>query len=114
MPDEKSPLQQADKATAHRLDLIAATEAATAYEDEFRDQTDRMARTTRDRSWLPLVVKMWDGSLDRRRCSACSSANLEVRPLGLSFSIGEPGHAHPRCRCVCVLIVLPVPYDANK
>jgi len=114
MSNDKSPLRQADEATAHRLDLIATTETATAYEDEFREQTDRMARTTRDRSWLPLVVKMWDGSLDRRRCPTCAGASLEVRPFGVSFSIGEPGHAHPRCRCICVLIVLPVPYDDNE
>lgn len=111
---ETSPLDLADEETDYRLDLIAVTEASTAFEDEFTEQTDRMARSPRDRSWLPLVVKMWDSSLDKRRCRVCASASMEVRPLGLSFSIGRPGHVHPRCRCVSVIVVLAAPYTDDS
>lgn len=116
MPDddldlETDPLDQADLDTDYRLDLIAVTETSTAYEDEFTSQTDRMPARSRDRSWLPIVVIIWDSSLDKRRCRVCASASLEVRPLGMSFSGGmRPGHAHPRCRCVSVIVVLAIPY----
>lgn len=112
--EELDPLDLADEETDYRLDLIAVTESSTAFEDEFTEQTDRMARSPRDRSWLPFVVKMWDSSLDRRRCRVCASASMEVRPLGISFSLGRPGHVHPRCRCVSVVVVLAVPYTPDQ
>ena len=113
MPRE-SPLNQADAETDYRLDAIATTEVATAFQDEFAEQTDRMPQRTRDRSWVPFVVKLWDSSLDKRRCRVCASGSLEVRPLGVSFSNGEPGRVHPRCRCVSVIVVLALPYTPDE
>lgn len=115
MPEETDDdLDLADVESLSQLDLIAATEVSTAFEDEFTEQTDRMPRRSRDRSWMPFVVKIWDSSLDKRRCRVCASASLEVRPLGVSFSAGRPGHAHPRCRCKSAIVVLATPYTPDE
>lgn len=100
-------LKAATDAVSHRVDTIAATEAATAFEDERQRQETTLLRESRDTRWIVVAFKLWDSTLDRRLCSTCSASTGELRPFGVSFSLGSPGHAHPRCRCRSATIFLP-------
>lgn len=105
MPSKKSALDRATDETSYRIDTIAATEAATAHETEQQEQVSRLS--SGDSTWRGYVFKVWDSTLDRRLCAVCSSSTGEVRPLGLDFSSGTPGHTHPRCRCRSAVFAIP-------
>jgi hypothetical protein len=109
-----SPLKTASDAVSYRVDTIAATETSTAFETEHQRQAAHLQRASRETQWLAAVVKVWDSTLDTRLCSVCSSSTGEVRPLGIDFSSGTPGHAHPRCRCRSAIFVLPGTHERTE
>ena len=107
-----SPLKSASDTVAYRVETIAATEASTAFQDEHARQEAHLLRAKPETKWAVAVVKVWDSTLDRRLCPVCASSTGEVRPLGIDFSKGQPGHAHPRCRCRSAIFVLPGTYES--
>jgi hypothetical protein len=83
------------------MELVAATETASAWSEEMRRQGDHIAKRQekRDPAATIIIVKEWSAELDRRTCPVCEGADGTIRPLGMSFPAGEPGAVHPRCRC---------------
>lgn len=84
------------KVTAYRLDRIAATENAHAFN----------AAKTEDVEWRAtaagvLLMRTWDATLDRQTCEVCEGLDGTSVRVGESFAGGiEPGDVHPFCRCV--------------
>jgi hypothetical protein len=104
-----APWRAAAARLASRVQLDATTETAHAFTSEREESTARFAARPETRAWAPLLVKIWDATLDRRRCLICSSMAGQIRPWGLSFSGGRiPGGVHPRCRCTPVSMLLPL------
>jgi hypothetical protein len=94
----------------HRLDRIAVTETARAYQDEHDDETDWVATEHGKREWFAWVLKFWDATLDGKVCSTCRGMHGSVVPMGLRFDGGlEPAEVHPNCRCQEVLVPVPIP-----
>lgn len=91
-----------------KIELDAATETAHAFNDEFEAETDALAKRQSRLYVLPL--KIWDVTLDRRLCEACTRHAGEMRPWGVPFAKKErPGAVHPRCRCRAATILLAIP-----
>lgn len=92
-----------------RLETTAITEASSAFSDEREDETDDYA-VEAERRWLPLPLKVWDATNDRKVCRVCNDLDGALRPFGIAFpGDAVPGAAHPRCRCVLGIAPLPVP-----
>lgn len=110
--EEEGPLgaRGAAEALHSHVEMVAATEAA----DAFNDERDRALRLVNERVRDPalLLFKVWDAALDRRTCRVCMSMNGTVRPLFVSFP--EPMPAHPRCRCVTTVLALPMLFDFER
>jgi len=81
------------------VEMVAITETADSWADEVRTQGRRYQEKQRDNALVPVIIKEWDATLDRRTCPICEGANGVMRPLGISFPLGAPGSVHPRCRC---------------
>ena len=102
-------LRTAHDSQGHRLDRIAATETAQAYNAAHDEGAGWVAEQHRDARWMPLIVKRWDATLDKRLCPTCRDMHGRLAVIGMSFTGGKlPGHVHPRCRCQSGLIVLPL------
>jgi hypothetical protein len=82
-----------------RLERIAATENAGAFNDERRRIFDSLDDDSR--------FKVWSAILDRVTCRYCFGKDGEVRQLHESFGATPP--VHPNCRCVISLLSLPKP-----
>ncbi len=93
----------------HRLQRIATTETARAFSAEHDEATRRVAREHAGAVWLPLLVKRWDATLDRRACPICKDMDGRLAlPLAHWRLDRLPGWVHVGCRCVSTLIVLPL------
>lgn len=93
----------------HAIEEAPATQTATAFAEQRRETEETLARTQRGTTWLPLVAKMWDATLDVRTCAVCRDMEGQIRLLGLSFEGGRlPASVHRRCRCIQVLILAPI------
>lgn len=102
-------LQAAAKAQDHRLERIAATEIPRAFNAAHDEGAGWVAERHKGASWLPVVVKRWDASLDRKVCRFCAAMDGRYTALGLPWP-GDlrPGEPHPHCRCGQTVIVLPI------
>jgi hypothetical protein len=96
---ERSTLSAIIAALTYRVDTFVTTETS----QQFSQQRARNERDLRGEykgtAWLPLLVKIWDGTLDRRICVACSARVGKTRPVGFDWDGLEPGMPHPGCRC---------------
>jgi len=94
---------------APRLTRIAATEIPRAYNAAHDEGAGWVAERHKDASWLPLVVKRWDATLDRKTCPVCRDMDGRIALLGMSFSSGRiPGFVHRHDRCQDSIIALPL------
>jgi len=98
--DNDNVRQAANQATAAskwRLDMVATTEASTAYSGE---------RAAISRMVVPLFsgmmlapFRVWCSAREKTTCDPCWGAHGEIVAMGEPFSLGEPGDVHPRCLC---------------
>lgn len=93
----------AARARAPSLERIAATETASAFNDERRRVYGDLAKL----SLAPEYFKIWSAVLDRRTCAFCFGKDGQVRALHESF--GETPPVHPNCRCTLELVRVPRP-----
>lgn len=94
-----------------RLDTIAITETAEAFNDERRLV---LRETKQQRTSGSLVLfEFWDAALDRRICPICERASGTFVLLGQGFPSGRPGGVHARCRCNGTVIALPFWYTSE-
>jgi hypothetical protein len=96
-------LRLAGRTLARRLERTAATETASAFNDERR-------RVYRDIARSPLAdetVKVWSAVLDRKTCPFCFGKDGQVRALHESFGAVPP--VHPNCRCIVEIVRIPRP-----
>jgi hypothetical protein len=98
----RAPLAAA-RARAGSLERIAATETASAFNDERRRIYTDFAKS----SLAPELLKVWNAMLDRRTCAFCFGKDGQVRALRESF--GETPPVHPNCRCVVEIVRIPRP-----
>lgn len=90
-----NPVRAAAKANAYRLDRIAATENATAFNDA-RSETIRASAKAAGIK----LYEVWDATLDKRTCPECSSRDGTVADERGEFAGGaRPGWVHVGCRC---------------
>lgn len=78
-----------------KLELVAATESAEAYNAE-------RAAIAAGAGSVTSILKVWDAELDRRTCSVCSGLDGTIIGLGEAFPLEQP--VHPRCRCTFTLL----------
>lgn len=77
---------------AARVDTIAATETAVAF-----NHGQRAAHRLADAGEM---LQRWNATLDKRTCGQCSALDGVEVPLTSSFPGGSmPGLVHARCRC---------------
>jgi hypothetical protein len=103
--DEAEPLHPfRTSARDARLERTAATETASAFNDERRriivqgfDDDDRAAS----------FVKVWSALLDRGTCRECFGKDGEVKKLDEGFGVTPP--VHPHCRCIIEIVHVPRP-----
>jgi hypothetical protein len=98
----RAPITAA-RARAPSLERIAATETASAFNDERRRAYGDLAKS----SLAPELFKVWSAVLDRRTCAFCFGKDGQVRALHESF--GETPPVHPNCRCIVELVRVPRP-----
>jgi hypothetical protein len=105
------PIELAIRQCDSRLEMDAATETADAFNDEYRTETDDIARHWQRHSTLyALPLKIWDATLDRLLCERCASVAGTIRPWGVPFPRGQrAGSVHPRCRCREATLILATP-----
>lgn len=102
-------LRAASSAQAHRLERTAATEIPQAYNAAHDEGAGWVAEQHQEARWLPLLVKRWDATLDRRACERCRAMDGRYTVIGTRFKDRLlPGFIHPRCRCVEAIIPLPL------
>lgn len=89
----RAVILDAAEAIKHRVDTIAATESAEAF-------NAARARTFLTAGLDPDVLLEWSAVLDRMTCALCASLHGELAPIGASFRGYHPGAVHPRCRCI--------------
>ncbi len=88
----------------------AAIVVGEAYNDEHDEGALYLAREHKGAPWLPLIVRRWDATRDKKLCARCRAINGSYRPLGMQWPQGaRPGELHKHCRCHEALVVLPVP-----
>ncbi len=83
-----------------RLDSIAATESATAFNNETKRQAEKHARV------YPFLLLYWDATLDQRACPRCVSFDGQVKHWGFAFKVTPA--VHPQCRCRLGTLFLPL------
>ncbi len=96
-------LRMAGRVLDRRLERTAATETASAFNDERR-------RAYRDIARSPLadeVVRVWSAVLDRKTCAFCFDKDGQVRGIHESFGAVPP--VHPNCRCIIEIVRIPHP-----
>jgi len=103
------------EAEAFRVDMIAATESAEAFDQQREDDLDAYGRNPAyqaevNREFAAIPFKWWNSVLDKRTCRTCSVAHGKIVLLGLDFPEGRPGGVHPHCRCVADIVLLPAWY----
>lgn len=102
------------RALDFRIDRIATTETARAYNDEHDEGVGYAFKDQQDAEWLPAVLKRWDSTLDRAVCSTCKDHDGELEPIGIKFdNDDEPAEVHANCRCQDQLIFLPTRLPAK-
>ena len=85
--------EQAELAAESRLRIIAANEAARAFEQERRATAVATAKATK-----AVATKRWDATLDGGTCDECSKLHGTEIPMDDEFPQGDPP-LHPNCRC---------------
>lgn len=95
--------ETAARARAPGLGRIAATETASAFNDERRRAFDDLAKS----SLAPELFRVWSAVLDRKTCSHCFGKDGQVRALDEAFGATPP--VHPNCRCIIELVRVPRP-----
>jgi hypothetical protein len=95
--------ETAARARAPGLGRIAATETASAFNDERRRAFDDLAKS----SLAPELFRVWSAVLDRKTCAFCFGKDGQVRALHESFGASPP--VHPNCRCIIELVRVPRP-----
>jgi hypothetical protein len=100
---------------AQRLEVIAATESAEAFDQQRQDDLDAYGRqpayqTETQREFAAIPFKWWNAVLDKRTCRTCSVGHGKIVLLGQPFPEGRPGGVHPNCRCVADVVLLPAWY----
>jgi GNAT superfamily N-acetyltransferase len=98
-----------------RLEVIAATESAEAFDQQRQDDLDAYGRglpyqTEVQREFAAVPFKWWNAVLDKLTCRTCSVAHGKIVLLGQPFPEGRPGGVHPNCRCVADIVLLPAWY----
>ena len=102
--DEAEPLHPfRTSARDARLERTAATETASAFNDERRRIVQGFENDDRASSF----VKVWSALLDRGTCRECFGKDGEVKKLNESFGATPP--VHPHCRCVIEIVHVPKP-----
>tara|TARA_R100001163_G_scaffold64672_1_gene59474 strand:- start:57 stop:698 length:642 start_codon:yes stop_codon:yes gene_type:complete len=103
---------EANKKQEFRVKMVAVTEAANAWNDERQSEIVQLAQEEPLEHALSglAVFNEWDAAADRRTCDVCESQHGKIRPIGISFGVGDPP-THPNCRCGLMLVVLPVYYE---
>jgi hypothetical protein len=96
-------LRLAGRSLTRRLERTAATETASAFNDERRRVYRDIARSTLANEY----VKVWSAVLDRKTCALCFGKDGQVRELHESFGAWPP--VHPNCRCVIEVVRIPRP-----
>ena len=105
-PNASRAAEEATKAQSHRVERIATTEVATAFNDEQRELATEAAAGSP--VWSSVTFRRWDARLDAKVCSVCAEHDGEEVPLDASFKgDAEPGAVHPRCRCVATIVTFP-------
>lgn len=112
-PDEAAT--RAFEELVRRIDVIAATESAEAFDQQREDDLNAYAaqpayQTEVRREFAAVPFKWWNAVLDRRTCRTCSLADGKIVLLGRAFPEGRPGGVHPNCRCVADIVLLPAWY----
>jgi len=103
---QADPVLQADAA---KLEVIAATETASAFNDERTRIEKHLADENKETSWWPFLVKVWDATLDKRTCPVCAKLHGTRRGWGSDFPGGkEAGKIHPNCRCIVNFLAIPI------
>ena len=88
--------------------MIAATETASAFNDERTRIEKHLADENKETSWWPFLVKVWDATLDKRTCPVCAKLHGTRRGWGSDFPGGkEPGKVHPNDRCLSLFFAIP-------
>jgi len=110
-----SPSEVARQATRKQkwhVNMIGASEAANAWNDEREVELHKLVvETDRKRRGAAIVLhNQWDAAIDKRTCPVCEDMDGRMRPVGMSFPAGAPP-VHPSCRCGLMLAVLPVYYQ---
>lgn len=90
---------------ASKLELIAATEVASAFSEE-RERIE-VEFVRENPALAPVLLKLWNAKLDGA-CPVCRGLHRTARPWGMSFGTKEPGRAHPRCRCFASYMPIPI------
>jgi hypothetical protein len=98
-----------------RIEIIAATESAEAFDQQREDDLDAYGRsvayqTEVRREFAAVPFKWWNAVLDKRTCRTCDVAHGKIVLLGFAFPEGRPGGVHPSCRCVADIVLLPAWY----
>jgi len=93
--EKAASIAEAAKQQAYRLERIAATENAQAFNAAKTLEVERRA----ERAGV-VLMKTWDATLDKRTCDVCSGLDGTSVRVGESYPGGqEPGSAHAMCRC---------------
>ena len=102
---QRNPILQAE---VSRLEMIAASEVASAFNEERARLEYAIAEEQRG-NWVVPVVKIWSAEMESATtCAVCRRLNGETRLWGIDFSQHrEPGKVHPRCRCYTRYIAAP-------
>lgn len=82
----------------------AATETASAYNDEHRAALNDAYDVDSSAFGSVELVRVWDAILDTRTCAECRQRDGMVTGVGRSFSEGEEPPLHPLCRCIVVVM----------
>lgn len=88
-----NPAAVAAGALRSRLDTIAVTESAKAYNETRQTIADRIKPPPNS-----VLVKEWDAELDA--CPYCAAEHGTVVLAADNFPGGIPGAVHPRCQCI--------------
>lgn len=87
---ESARATKASSVTYSRLETIAITESAIAY-----NIGKQLVYPTDD----SVLYRVWDSTFDQNTCQICSSADGDKVLINENFPRGEPGEVHPNCRC---------------
>lgn len=93
----------------YAIEEKATTQTAESFSDERVQVERRVVLQHSATNWLPLLVKIWDATLDVRTCPVCREMDHQHRPLGLDFTGGRvPAMVHRRCRCIQITVFAPI------